>query len=309
MNNDDNKFLTLFQTYLLTEKRVAKNTFFAYKKDLDQLVEFFDKSKTSINSCTKVHLKKFLKFLNDQGLSAKTVSRKISSIKALFKYLQERFELPNRAIALIFPKIEKTLPSYLTQSEMQKLFECANKDNSFKGIRNKVMLYLLYASGMRVSELVNLTVDQLHFDTGFVSLVGKGNKERLVPLPKNVLELLRYYLDSTYPKLFPKIKDFEQSIKKQNFLFFTSYKNEIKPISRQSFWIILKKILTRSCVYKDISPHSLRHSLATHLLKSGADIRSLQLLLGHEQLATVQIYTHLEKSQVRKVYDKKHPRA
>lgn len=306
---ENEKFLTLFETYLLTEKRVSQNTFSAYKRDIDQFVKFLNKNKINIKQCNKNNIKKFLKTLNDQGLTAKSLSRKISSIKVLFNYLSDRFKINNSSIGLIFPKLEKTLPIYLTQTEVQKLLESANKDNSNKGVRNKVMLYLLYASGMRVSELVNLTVDQIHFDTGFISLLGKGNKERLVPIPKNIMSLIQFYLDSVYPKLFPKKRDVTKEVKQQNYLFFAFYKDRIKPISRQSFWLILKEILKLAKIDKNISPHSLRHSLATHLLKSGADIRSLQLLLGHEQISTVQIYTHLEKTQVRKVYDKKHPRA
>ena len=306
---DLDKVLAFFETYLLTEKRVSKNTFFAYKKDIEQLFDFFKKNKNNIKNCNKNHLKKFLKILKDQGLTAKTISRKISSIKTLFDYLNTKFKIQNKANSLIFPKLEQTLPIYMTQEEVKKLLESANKDTSVRGIRNKVMLYLLYASGMRVSELVNLVSDQLHLDTGFVSLIGKGNKERLVPLPKNILTLLKFYLDSVYPKLFPKKNNFEIKNKKYNYLFFSLYDGQLKPISRQSFWLILKKFLKISNISKNISPHTLRHSLATHLLKSGADIRSLQLLLGHEQLSTVQVYTHLEKGQIREVYDKKHPRA
>lgn len=300
---EDLDLTTNFHTYLLTEKRVSKNTFFAYKKDIEQFVLFFNENKISLDSCNKNHLKKYLKFLNDQNLSAKTLSRKISALKSFFKFLNERFDFENKAKNLIFPKIEKNLPTYLTESEIQKLFGIANKDESLKGQRNKIMLYLLYASGMRVSELVALTVDQIHFDTGFVFLTGKGNKERSVPLPVNILNLLRYYLDNIYLKLLP-----ENSGEKK-YLFFSVYKNIIKPITRQSFWIILRNILKKADIYKNISPHSLRHSLATHLLKNGADIRSLQILLGHENISTVQIYTHLEKKQVREIYDKKHPRA
>lgn len=307
--NFDSNFVTLFQTYLLTEKRVSQNTFSAYKRDIDQLIDFLEKNKLTIKACNKNHLKKFLKILNDQGLTAKSVSRKISSIKSFYNYLTEHFKIQNRASTLIFPKLEQTLPKYLTQDEVQQLLAAANKDEADKGIRNKVMIYLLYASGMRVSELVSLKIDQLHFDTGFVALMGKGNKERLVPLPKNVLDLMRFYLDMVYPKLIARTKNAEQLIQKQNYLFISCYREEIKSLSRQSFWIILKKILVQAKILKNISPHSLRHSLATHLLKNGADIRSLQLLLGHEQISTVQIYTHLEKSQVRKIYDKKHPRA
>ena len=195
----------------------------------------------------------------------------------------------------------------LTEEEIKQLFDTANKDNSYRGIRNKVMLSLLYASGMRVSELVNATLDQIHFDTGFVTIFGKGGKERMVPLPQNVLDLLRFYIDTVYIKFLPKKSNDQTSTKK--YLFPVYYKKEIKPISRQQFWSLLKQIILKSGIKKNISPHTLRHSLATHLLKKGANIRLLQVLLGHEQLTTVQVYTHLEDTQLRKEYDKKHPRA
>ncbi|MBD3273600.1 tyrosine recombinase [Candidatus Dependentiae bacterium] len=305
--NDDH-FFTSFSTFLLTEKRASENTFLAYKRDIEQFLEFLKNKKLTIKTCNKNNLKNFLKKLKDSGISSKTLSRKISCLKAFFNFLNEKFKIPNKAGGLVFPKLEKKLPTYLTEKEIEKLLKVANKDRSDKGIRNRVMLSLLYASGMRVSELVSLKIDQIHFDTGFIGLVGKGNKERLVPLPESILKFLRFYLDNIYEKLIPKkIKD--KNSFGQNFLFFSFYKDRIKPISRQSFWVILKKFLVKAKINKKVSPHTLRHSLATHLLKSGANIRSLQLLLGHEQLTTVQIYTHLEKSHLREVYDDKHPRA
>lgn len=304
----DEGFLTSFCTFLLTEKRVSKNTFSAYKRDIEQLLEYLKSKKVQIKTCNKNHLKNFLKFLRTNGCGAKTLSRKISCLKAFFNFLNERFNIPNRAGGLIFPKLEQTLPIYLTEDEVQRLLRIAAKDVSDKGIRNRVMLSLIYASGMRVSELVNLKIDQLHFDTGFVALVGKGNKERLVPLPGAIFKFLRFYLDNIYENLKPKSEK-GQKLFGKNYLFFSYYANEIKPLSRQSFWGILKTILIKAKIEKKVSPHTLRHSLATHLLKSGANIRSLQLLLGHESISTVQIYTHLEKSQVRDVYDDKHPRA
>ena len=310
--NDDH-FFTSFTTFLLTEKRVSKNTFLAYRRDIEQLLNFFKDKKLTIKSCNQNDIKKFLKKLKDLGVSAKTLSRKISCLKAFFNFLSDRFKIPNRAGSLIFPKIEKTLPIYLTELEVENLLGAASKDRSDKGVRNRVMLSLIYASGMRVSELVNLKIDQIHFDTGFIGIIGKGNKERLVPLPVNVLKFLRFYLDNIYEKLKPKKTSDKSFLDKnsfgQNFLFFSFYRKQIKPISRQSFWIILKNILSKADIKKKVSPHTLRHSLATHLLKSGANIRSLQMLLGHEQLTTVQVYTHLEKSHLRKVYDDKHPRA
>jgi len=334
-----------FHAYLLTEKRVSGNTFAAYSKDIEQFEQFLETNNLLFADIKKKQLNSYLKQLRDRGISAKTLSRKISSLKLLFNFLHERFNITNMGKVLIFPHLEKTLPNYLTEQEIQILLATANLDGSDKGIRNKVMLYLLYATGMRVSELVGAKIEQLHFDTGFIELEGKGNKQRMVPLPKNILELLRYYLDHIYPKLVtidiqekkqekPAHKNDkektlalrsesmewtsvskgasskpERARSRENYLFGAHYNGTIKALSRQSFWMILKKILTKAGITKNISPHSLRHSLATHLLKNGADIRSLQLLLGHENISTVQVYTHLEKSQVRKVYDEKHPRA
>lgn len=292
--------------FLLTEKRVSKNTYKAYKRDVEQFLQFLKKEKLRLKKCTKQHLKKFLRTIKNSGVSAKTLARKISSLKLFYGFLHERFKLENLAQSLISPKIEKTLPVYLTEKEIKKLFDAANEDTSYRGIRNKVMLSLLYATGMRVSELVSMTFKQIHFDTGFVNILGKGSKERMVPVTQNVLDLLRFYIDTIYQKLLPAKK---KPIIKEKYLFPIVYRDELKPISRQQFWTVLKKLIIKSGITKNVSPHSLRHSLATHLLKKGANIRLLQVLLGHEQLTTVQVYTHLEKSQLKKVYDKKHPRA
>lgn len=304
--NDQSNYLAHFETFLLAEKRVSKNTFLAYKKDIDQFVEFLKNEKQTIKNANKNSFKKLLRAYKKKGLQSKTLSRKISSFKLFYSFLHERFNVENIAEALVFPKLEQKLPIYLTEKEIQKLFKSANEDNSEKGIRNKVMLYLTYASGMRVSELINVRIDQIEFDTGFIKLEGKGNKERMVPLPKNVLDLLNFYIDFVHKKI---VKNCKVDTTNKNYLFVCVYKNQLKTLTRQALWGILKRIIASAGINKNISPHSLRHSLATHLLKNGANIRSLQLLLGHEQISTVQIYTHLENSQIRKVYDKKHPRA
>lgn len=307
----DEQYLTHFEMFLLTEKRVSKNTFSAYKQDLQQLMVYLKSmrigsSQSSFEKCTHGHLKKFLKSLKDQGLTAKSLSRKISTFKSFFTFLHENFDVQNKADGLIFPKLEKTLPIYLTEEEIQKIFVIANQDNTFHGVRNKVMLSLLYASGMRVSELVNTKISNIHFDSGFINIWGKGDKERMVPLPQSVLDLIQHYLDSVYQKFMPKksLPD-EQCI----YLFPAYYGGKMKAISRQLFWGVVKKILAKSDIKKRISPHSFRHSLATHLLKKGANIRLLQVLLGHQSITTVEIYTHVENPQIRAVYNKKHPRA
>jgi integrase/recombinase XerD len=167
------------------------------------------------------------------------------------------------------------------------------------------MLYLLYVTGMRISELTNLTVSDIQFDTGFISVRGKGGKGRLVPIPEAIVLDIKSYLNEIHPKLLGKKSEFRSS----DYLFPVLYAGKLKHITRQAFWAILKKMAILACVKKSLSPHKLRHSLATHLLRKGANLRSLQLLLGHENLSTVQIYTHIDTSYLRQVYDKYHPRS
>jgi len=297
--------LTNFTTYLLTEKRVSHNTFLAYQQDLKQLEKFLRDNNKTWEMATKIDLVSFLKSCKNEGSGAKTLSRKISTFKLLWGFLEERYHLDDITKTVTFPKTDKTLPKYLSEVEVQQLLRETNNDTTDKGVRNKVMLYLLYATGLRVSELVELTIDAILFDAGFIKVHGKGNKERMVPVPKNILELLRYYLDHVYKKLVPA--SLQQETKR--YLFAVPYKHALKPLSRQSLWGALKKVLQKAGINPNISPHSLRHSLATHLLNNGADLRSLQMLLGHQNLSTLQVYTHIGKRELRIVYDKKHPRA
>jgi len=295
-----------FHAYLLTEKCVARNTYSAYAKDIEQLMYFIKRKKIELKEVKSRDLKEFLRFLkNTGGVSARSLSRKISTLKAFFKFLHERHGLHNCAVALSFPKLEKRLPVYLTETEMKKIFDGAQRDQSDQGKRNYVMLTLLYATGMRVTELTQLTLGDIQFDSGLLTISGKGGKERLVPLPIPIMNVMKEYLNDVHPKLItrkgaPKIDDF---------LFPVCYGHTIRPISRQAFWGILKRLADPLIDKKHISPHKLRHSLATHMLQKGVDLRSLQLLLGHENLSTVEIYTHVELGYARKIYDKKHPRS
>lgn len=300
----DEDLQTAFANYLLTEKRVSTNSFSAYTRDIAQLLLFFADQKLSLNSCERADLKLFLRFLRNNGISPKSLARKISSIKLLFGFLEERYQIENKSDALIYPKLDQKLPVYLTNDEVYTLLEVADQDVTPRGMRNKVIIHVLYATGMRVSELCGLSVNQIYFDTGFVQLMGKGNKQRMIPLPKATLQLLRTYLDDVHNTLVPA-----QFYRTHEYLFPTIWGEKVRPITRQSVWNILKELLTRAGITKNISPHSLRHSIATHLLNNGADIRSLQLLLGHENLNTIQMYTHLETTQLRAIYDAKHPRS
>lgn len=307
MNYADKELIEQFHMYLLAERRVAQNTFLAYRRDTEQLLAYLKRSKKKLLSLEKRNLVFFLKSLKTAGLTAKSLARKISTLKLLYGFLAERFGGEDIAKKLITPKLEKKLPSYLTEREISQLFAIAEKDRSEKRLRNYAMLHLLYAGGMRVSELVNLRLNQINFETSFLTITGKGNKDRYIPLPLATLELLQEYLDTDYKETVLGLK--KKMKPQEQYLFITVAKGTAQPMSRQFFWVILKKLLSKARILKNISPHSLRHSLATHLLKNGADLRSLQMLLGHENLSTVQIYTHVETTELKDEYDKKHPRS
>jgi len=293
-----------FYTYLLTEKCVAANTFSAYKRDIDQFAVYVDKHNLVLSSLVMADVKNFLRYAKETlRLSPRSITRKISSLKVLFSYMHERLGAQNLAADLTFPKLEKKLPNYLSEDEVRQLLMATEHDRSDLGMRNKVLIYLLYVSGVRISELVHLEISHLHFDTGFIDVLGKGGKMRMVPLPHTMFALLKNYIDMVHSKFT------HNGQRSTDFLFPILYAGKIKCITRQAVWNILKLLCKKSGIDRTIFPHQLRHSLATHMLKNGADLRSLQMLLGHENLATVQIYTHVETSYLRTVYDKKHPRS
>lgn len=294
--------LSRYQAYLLTERCVSRNTFHAYMNDMRQLELFLHQQECTLQTATLEQLKLFLAMLKKQNISAQSMSRKISSLKNFFSWTHTTLQWPNYAQDLIFPKLEKKLPNFLTENEVQELLHVAETETSESGIRNKVMVYLLYTSGLRITELVSLTVTMVRFDTGTLEIHGKGGKGRVIPLPASIMSMIREYLESVHKK-------FVAHHGQTDYLFPTLYANTIKPITRQAFWQILKDLCKKTTIQKPISPHTLRHSLATHLLKNGAHLRSLQMLLGHENISTVQIYTHVEVSYLRHVYDKKHPRS
>lgn len=292
-----------FETYLLTEKRVAKNSFDAYKSDLAQFDAFLKKQNTSLEQATIEHIKLYLSVLKKNGIAARSMSRKISSLKAFYNYSERVAGLENPTKDILFPKLEKTLPRFLTEAEIENLFCSLEQDTTVHSLRNKLLVHLLYVSGMRITELTQIKLSDIQHSTGFIMIHGKGNKQRLVPLPQQTFDLIRTYCEHVLSQF---QKKHTQHV---DFLFPTLYAGKIKPISRQLCWSLLRKLCKESGITRNISPHQLRHSLATHLLKKGADLRSLQLWLGHEHLTTVQVYTHVETSFLREVYDKKHPRS
>lgn len=299
------QYITNFLSFLLTEQRVAHNTYDAYKRDIKQLEEFAQQEQKSIENLNHEDLVVFLGQLKEKETTSRTLARKIACFKNFFTYVHKKFGLQNNALYLETPKIDKKLPHYLNEQEIAALFQAAHTDASDQGIRNATMLVVLYSAGVRITELVELEVGDFDIHQRCIKVTGKGSKERLVPVPDGVIATVQNYLNVTYPQLLIKNK---QKLSTP-YLFPTYYDNNLKPMSRQSFWIYLKKLATVAAVKKNFSPHTLRHSLATHLLKNGVNLRSLQMLLGHEQLSTVQVYTHVDTTHLRRIYDKKHPRS
>ncbi len=305
---ENERICSKFEAYLLTERRIAINTLQAYRRDIEQLLNFLKvhHNDKALQAVTTDDLKAFLAYLHTHGLSAKSMARKISALKTFFSYLNQQFEWKNVALELHIPKMEKKLPHYLSEKDIEKLFKIADKDTSAHALRNKVMLFIMYATGARVSELVTIKVSDIHHDTGFISIAGKGGKQRMIPITPGLSSMIKEYVDSLTPIHCDNKRKLRSNVQ---YLFSTQYAGKLKPMTRQSFWVILKDLWKKTGIDRSISPHQLRHSLATHMLQKGADLRSLQMILGHENLSTVQIYTHVEKSFLRNVYDKKHPRS
>lgn len=296
--------ISSFEIYLLSERRLAKNTVASYLGDLKQLAAFLHKKKLrSLKELSSDILKNYLKHLRVRNQAGpRSMARKISTLKSFFKYLATRHAQTDLASVLVFPKLRQLLPRFLTETEIETLLTHVALDQTALGIRNRVMLTLLYVTGMRISELIELRVQAIHFDDGLISVQGKGDKQRLVPVSHEIIELIKVvYLEQTFPTLTAGYAT--------DYLFPAVHNGQIGRLTRQSFWLILKKMAHGAGIERKISPHVLRHSLATHLLKKGANLRLLQVLLGHERLATVQIYTHVDIDYLRKIYDNKHSRS
>ncbi len=288
-----------FGFYLKGEKALAKNSIDAYLKDINQYIIHLEKYRNVkyVNKIKKADILAFLKTFKQKGLKEKTISRKLSSIKAFHRFLLLEKEVDEDVASLIMaPKSEKALPNVLSVDEVMRLIESLKGDSPID-IRNQALLELIYGSGLRVSELLNIQVFDIHLVSNYVKIKGKGNKQRIVPLGQMSVEALKKYLTEARPMLV-KIEN--------NYLFLNQYGGKL---SRQGFYKLLKKLSIDVGIKKDISPDTLRHSFATHLLEAGVDLRVLQELLGHEDISTTQIYTHISSKHLEKAYLKAHPRA
>ncbi len=288
-----------FLHYLLVEKGLAQNTLISYEHDLKMYCNFLRRNEiNSFNNTNRVHIIGYLLEQKNEGKATTTISRNLASIRSLYQYLlHDRYIDKDPSRNLESPKLDKRLPKILTIKQVDYLLSLPNL-GTIVGMRDKAMLELLYATGVRVTELVSLNVEDVNIYMGLIKCLGKGSKERIIPIGSKAKESITLYLDKSYPFL-----------KKQgsnNALFINQRGIQM---TRQGFWGILKKYTTIMSLDFVITPHTLRHSFATHLLENGADLRSVQELLGHADISTTQIYTHLTKARLREVYSKAHPRA
>lgn len=248
---------------------------------------------------TRVHIMQFLSCLKDEGKSARTIARHIASIRSFHHFLiLDKIVDHDPTVHIETPHPELKLPKVLNTDEVDTLLNTPDLTTTL-GLRDKAMLELMYATGMRVSELVNLNINDVHLSLGFVRCLGKGNKERIIPIGKMATEALKGYLEKARPKLINQKN-------KTDSLFMNHHGQRL---SRQGFWKILKQMAVKAGIEKELTPHTLRHSFATHLLENGADLRSVQELLGHSDISTTQIYTHVTKTRLKDVYNQFHPRA
>ncbi len=292
------KELEEFLNYLAVERGLAENTITSYRRDLNKYIKYLEQNNiTSFAKTKRNNITNFMLYLKDKGLNSNSISRTLVAIKMLYRFLvNERYLKEDVTGVIGLPKLWRRLPEVLTPEEVEDLLRSPNLKTK-KGVRDKAALELIYATGMRVSEIANLKLNDLNLDMGFVKCTGKGEKERIIPLGIYASRALSRYLKKLRPRLL-KQKD-------QSFLFLSRLG---KKISRQTFWKVIKIYAKKARIRKEISPHTLRHSFATHLLERGADLRTVQEMLGHSDISTTQIYTHINKERLKQIHRKFHPR-
>jgi integrase/recombinase XerD len=289
--------LRLYLEYLTVEKGLSRNTVLSYRRDLEKLIAFFRGEKKDWTRAGEEDLVRFVHRQSRAGLSARSMARLVSALRSFYRFLALDGHLP-RSIAsnLTLPSLWRTLPRVLTVEEVESLLQQPEEDDP-QGLRDRAMIEVLYGAGLRVSELVSLRTLDINLDDGFLLCRGKGGKERLVPVGASACRAVAVYLDRARPRLAGRPSEF---------LFLTRRGG---PFTRQGMWKLLRGYATTAGLAKKMSPHTLRHSFATHLIERGADLRSVQLMLGHSQITTTQIYTHVSRERLRRVYDRFHPRA
>lgn len=296
---DEHEILDRFINYILTEKGLSKNTAESYNRDLIKFLNFLENhGNREVISATREDILLFLGELLKAGNKPRSVSRALVSVRVFYRYLvTEGLVKKNPASLIEGMKVEKGLPRIMSYSDIMKIINTIESSGP-QGLRDLAMIELLYATGIRVSELVNLKLGDVDLNVGYLRVLGKGAKERIVPVGEYARKKIKEYLDVSRPKLLGK--------RISEYLFITRLG---KKFTRQGFWLMLKKYAHLAGIKVNVTPHVFRHSFATHLLERGADMRTLQTMLGHSDISTTQIYTHVSSEQMKKVYKRSHPRA
>ncbi len=289
--------LDLFLQYLAGQRRLALNTVKAYRADMESLFKGLPASVTSPSQIKASHLRSYLVRFHDQGVSNRSNARRLSAFRLYFKFLlAEKLLSLDPSFGIDLPKLSKKIPQGLGTLEVDQLL-APEPTPSPLNLRNRAMLHLLYATGLRVSELVEIYVVAVNMSSGFIRVIGKGDKERLIPFAGEAGEMIERYLQGGRPLILKG--------RRSNFLFVT---NRGSNMSRLRFWQIIKELCQRRGIKAKVSPHTLRHAFATHLVENGADLRSVQMMLGHADIATTQIYTHVDGRRLKDCHKKFHPR-
>lgn len=277
---------------------LSKNSQVSYQMDLIKLAEFLKETYhiDNISAITIDMMKHYLAYLHDEKVASTTVSRKVSAFRKFFKYAKQHYHLDKNPMETIrLPKKRKVLPSVLSQQEIEKILDTPDR-TTLQGIRDKAILEVFYATGLRVSELCDLKLSQLHLREHQIDVIGKGNKARLVLIGDEAIEALQVYLDSVRPRF-----------DKENVSTFVFLNRRGKPFTRQGIWKMIKETAIKAGITQNVTPHTLRHSIATHLLANGMNLRLIQEMLGHENLVTTEIYTHVERRKITQDYYLYHP--
>lgn len=293
---------TDFIDYLRYEKRVSPHTVTAYERDLSQFFSFLQE-KLEINQLPDVHTEDIrawiISLLEDESLQAKSVNRKISAVRAFYRYKLKIKELTtNPTLSVHAPKIPKKLPQYVDAKDMEHLFSDIPFEDTFEGLRDRTVLEFFYATGMRLSELLNIKTQDIHLQDNTVKVLGKRNKERLIPFGNRLSELLTIYLGYLEKKFVEGTKN--------NYIFVTANGEQLYP---KAVYRIVRKYLDMVTTIDKRSPHVIRHTFATHMLNNGADLNAIKTILGHSSLASTQVYTHSSIEQLKSIYNQAHPRA
>ena len=289
------ELINKFIEYLIIDKKYSENTIKSYNNDLKKFNNYFNNK--SINKIEESSIKNYIKYLKQENNDNRTISHNISTLKSFYKFLLIEKIIKNNPMEYIEqPKLKKTLPKTLTTEEIDKLLDIKLKD-AFS-YRNKAMLELMYSSGLRVSELINVSIHDIDTSNCIIRIMGKGSKERIVPIGDYAIKYIEIY-----------IREYREKLTKRELNDYLFLNNHGKKMTRQGFFKILKQLAKEKGIKTDFSPHTLRHSFATHLLNGGADLRSIQEMLGHESISTTQIYTHVSKEKLKENYDNFHPHA